>query len=107
MVLRSPQSILHYLGELARPEREVVIRARREDQPPSERRLFAVRPGGACSANEVGVRYDGERWAIPRGTAECDAGRSMQSLAITAQLLSLLQSAKDLPATSTVRIVGQ
>ena len=53
------------------------------------------------------VRYDGEREAIPRGTADCDAGRSMQSLAITAQLLSLLQSAKDLPATNTVRIVGQ
>lgn len=107
VVLRSPQSILHYLGELARPEREVAIRARQDGQPPSERRLFAVRPGGACAGSEVSVRYDGSRWAIPRGTAQCDPGRSMQSLAITAQLLSLLQSAKDLPATSTVRIVGQ
>jgi len=107
IVMRSPQSILHYLGELARPEREVAIRARRDGQPVSERRLFAVRPGSACSGSEVSVRYDGSRWAIPRGTAECDGGRSMQSLAITAQLLSLLQSAKDLPATSTVRIVGQ
>ncbi len=107
IVMRSPQSILHYLGELARPEREVAIRARRADQPVSERRLFAVRPGGACPASEVSVRYDGSRWAIPRGAAECDGGRSMQSLAITAQLMSLLQSAKDLPTTSTVRIVGQ
>ncbi|MBK9090987.1 MAG: hypothetical protein IPL90_18890 [Holophagales bacterium] len=107
LVMRSPQSILHYLGELARPEREVVIRPRRPDQPASERRLFAVRPAGACSGSEVNVRYDGGKWAIPRGTADCDAGRSMQSLAITAQLLSLLQSAKDLPTTSTVRIVGQ
>ena len=55
----------------------------------------------------MNVRYDGGKWAIPRGTADCDPGRSMQSLAITAQLLSLLQSARDLPATSTVRIVGQ
>lgn len=107
IVMRSPQSILHYLGELARPEREVVIRPRRPGQPASERRLFAVRPGGECSSSEVDVRYDGGRWAIPRGTAGCDAGRSMQSLAITAQLLSLLQSSKDLPMTSTVRIVGQ
>lgn len=107
IVMRSPQSILHYLGELARPEREVVIRPRHPDQPASERRLFAVRPAGACSGSEVNVRYDGGKWAIPRGTADCDAGRSMQSLAITAQLLSLLQSARDLPATSTVRIVGQ
>lgn len=107
IVMRSPQSILHYLGELARPEREVVIRPRRPDQPASERRLFAVRPAGACSGSEVSVRYDGGKWAIPRGTADCDAGRSMQSLAITAQLLSLLQSARDLPTTSTVRIVGQ
>ncbi len=107
IVMRSPQSILHYLGELARPEREVVIRPRRPDQPASERRLFAVRPAGACAGSEVNVRYDGGRWAIPRGTADCDAGRSMQSLAITAQLLSLLQSARDLPATSTVRVVGQ
>ena len=107
IVMRSPQSILHYLGELARPEREVAIRGRRPDQPISERRLFAVRPGGACPGSEVSVRYDGSRWAIPRGTAECDGGRSMQSLAITGQLMSLLQSAKDLPTTSTVRIVGQ
>ena len=91
----------------ARRSREVAIRPRREGQPPSERRLFTVQPAGACEGSEVEVRYDGDRWAIPRGTAECDAGRSMQSLAITAQLLSLLQSSKDLPATSTVRIVGQ
>ncbi len=107
IVLRSPQSILHYLGELARPERDVVIRARKDGQPASERRMFTVRPAGACSGSEVQVRYDGSRWAIPRGTGECDGGRSMQSLAITAQLLSLLQSSKDLPTTSTVRIVGQ
>ena len=107
VVMRSPQSILHYLGELARPEREVVIRSRRPGQPASERRLFTVQPAGACGGSEVSVRYDGGKWAIPRGTDECDAGRSMQSLAITAQLLSLLQSSKDLPATSTVRIVGQ
>lgn len=107
MVLRSPQSILHYLGELARPEREVVIRPRRPDQPAPERSLFSVRPAGECKGSEVSVRYDGGRWAIPRGTGECDAGRSMQSLAVTAQLLSLLQSSKDLPTTSTVRIVGQ
>jgi hypothetical protein len=105
--MRSPQSILHYLGELARPEREVVIRARRDGQPASERRLFTVQPAGSCDGSEVAVRYEGARWVIPRGGAECDAGRSMQSLAITAQLLSLLQSSKDLPATSTVRIVGQ
>ena len=107
IVMRSPQSILHYLGELARPDRDVAIRPRREAQPESERRLFTVRPAGECSGAEVAVRYDGERWAIPRGTGDCDGGRSMQSLAITAQLLSLLQSARDLPATSTVRIVGQ
>lgn len=107
VVMRSPQSILHYLGELARPEREVVIRPRHPGQPAPERRLFSVRPADACAGSEVSVRYDGGRWEIPRGTGDCDAGRSMQSLAITAQLLSLLQSSRDLPATSTVRIVGQ
>jgi hypothetical protein len=107
MVMRSPQSILHYLGELARPEREVVIRPRRPGQPASERSLFSVRAASECRESEVSVRYDGGRWSIPRGTEGCEAGRSMQSLAITAQLLSLLQSSKDLPTTSTVRIVGQ
>jgi hypothetical protein len=107
VVMRSPQSILHFLGELARPDREVAIRPRQPGQPASERRLFTVQPADACGGSEVSVRYDGGRWEIPRGKGECDAGRSMQSLAITAQLLSLLQSSKDLPATSTVRIVGQ
>lgn len=107
MVARSPQSIIYFLGEMARPRREIAIRARQAPQPLFERRLFVVRDGSRCKKSVVETAYSGRRWVIPDGTDDCHPGRSMQSLALAAQLLSLQQSARDLPATGTVRIIGQ
>jgi hypothetical protein len=106
-VLRSPQAVLFYLGELTRPGVAVAIRGRQPSQPESTRRLFTLREAAACPRADVQVAYDGARWAIPRGGGDCDPGRSMQSLALAAQLLALQQSARDLPATGTFRVVGQ
>ena len=105
LVLRSPQSILFYLGELIRPGRGVLLRPHHHDRSPEA--LFTVVPGGACPSVYVSARYEGERNAVPEGDGPCDPGRSLQALAMAGQLLSLQQSAKDLPVTSTVRIVGQ
>lgn len=107
LVLRSPQSVLFFLGEMARPGREVTIRPRSPGQAASERRLLVVRGAGQCSRALVSAEYGGRRWVIPDGRNECHPGRSLQVLALAEQLLSLQQSAHDLPAAGTVRVIGQ
>ena len=107
VVLRSPQSILFYLGEIMRPGRQVHIISRSPNQSLAERLLFVATPGSQCSKAIITVSYDGQQYSVPDGEAECSGGRAMQSLALAAQLLSLQQSASDLPATGTVRIIGQ
>ena len=107
VVLRSPQSILFYLGEIMRPGRQVHIIARSPNQSTAERRLFVATPASECTKTVITVNYDGQQYSVPDGAAACSGGRAMQSLALSAQLLSLQQSASDLPATGTVRIIGQ
>lgn len=108
VVLRSPQSVLYFLGELIRPGGEnALIRQRQTAQSESSRRLFVVREAGQCPHADVAVNYGGARYEIPSGEADCDAGRSMQVLAFAGQLLALQQSAKDLPAAGTLRVIGQ
>jgi hypothetical protein len=107
LVLRSPQSILFFLGEMARPGREVTIRPRTPGQPAVERRLLVVRDADRCGRALVAAEYGGRRWVIPDGRNECHPGRSLQVLALAEQLLSLQQSAHDLPAAGTVRVIGQ
>ena len=108
VVLRSPQSVLYFLGELIRPGGEnALIRARQSAQSEASRRLFVVREAQRCARADVAVEYAGTRYEIPSGEGDCDAGRSMQVLAFAGQLLALQQSAKDLPAAGTLRVVGQ
>ncbi len=109
IVLRSPQSVLYFLGELTRPDRErdVMIRKRRPDQPEFERRLFVIADARECADAIISVGYGGKQQRIPRGEGACHPGRSMQSLSLATQLLSLQQSSKDLPATGTLRVIGQ
>ncbi len=107
VVLRSPQSVLFYLGEIMRRGRQVHIIARSPNQNAAERRLFVVTLASECGNAIIAVNYEGQRYSVPNGTGECSGGRAMQSLALAAQLLSLQQSAADLPATGTVRIIGQ
>jgi len=106
VVLRSPQSVLFYLGEQSREGREVLLR-RRPHRSDSERRLFTIAESDQCVRAHVKVQYDGIGQVIPRGDGECHPGRSMQALALAAQLLSLQQSSRDLPAAGTVRLIGQ
>lgn len=108
VVLRSPQSVLYYLGELIRPGGEkALIRARESAQSEASRRLFVVQEAGRCPRPDVRVDYGGGTYEIPGGENECDPGRSMQVLAFTGQLLALQQSSKDLPASGTLRVIGQ
>lgn len=107
IVLRSPQSVLFYLGELTRPGGQVVIRRGEATRSADERRLFVISDTAECGPGAISATYDGIEYVIPTGEGACHPGRSLQSLSLTAQLLALQQSARDLPIGGTVRIVGQ
>jgi hypothetical protein len=53
----------------------------------------------------VGVGYDGRYFGIPRDPNR--SGRTLQVLELVKQLLALNTSAKELPATSVISVVGQ
>ncbi len=107
IVLRSPQSVLFYLGELSRPGGQVIVRRGEKTRPPEQRRLFVITEQGECGRGAISADYAGTIYVIPQGTGVCHPGRSLQSLSLVAQLLALQQSARDLPVGGTVRIVGQ
>jgi hypothetical protein len=123
LFLRSPEGILYYLGELARLEEKnnkvphICVDGKLEP-------LFVVhRSSSECSKAVEVTNGDGATYAIParndkidkpnctksefRKLSSCDPGRSMEALTVVSQLIALQKSAKDLPTTSVVRVVGQ
>jgi len=122
LFLRSPEAILYYLGELARIEEgrgETAYYCLGGKSQP----LFVVRHSGECGNKSAQVtNANGVSYAIPTPVypppqcdskktkwrnVTCDGGRSMEALTMVSQLIALQKSAKDMPTTSVVRVVGQ
>lgn len=124
-VLRSPEALLYYLGELMRV-------ANRKDSPKIPyiciqhhfQPLFVALPAGRCPGAQVEVNGGRGRFSVPAvsddGAPEpcddgdihledanrCDAGRSMQALRLVSQIMSMQKSAKDLPSPGVVRLLN-
>ncbi len=128
-VLRSPEALVYYLGELARL-------ANRTDSPKvpyvciqgSDQPLFVALPAGRCEEDPL-LEVDSGRGKLRRASAsrgrlrspspvkratkgrsdskpvQCESGRSMHALNLLSQLMSLHKSAKDLPSTAVVRVI--
>lgn len=124
-VLRSPEALLYYLGELTRV-------ANRQSSPQVPyvciqehlQPLFLALPAGTCKETFVDADIGRESFSIPAKdlnrltdsceagqlrfeAPDCDTGRSMQTLRLLSQVMSLQKSAKDLPTTTLVRVIGQ
>lgn len=116
--MRSPEAALYHLGELTRAQLEGAYRDGKRDQrmpfdstvdlgiPPE----IALVPLFVVSKDRVpaGVRpaavakYDGVTyWISPDPDV---AGRSMRLITLVHQLINMQKDAKDLPATTTIRI---
>lgn len=127
LVLRSPEAVLYYLGELMRvanrrPDPEVPHVCIQEELQP----LFVAVPTDLCPAPLVEARSSWGDYVIPRksenpseckdqdgalvypetGIDRCDSGRSMQALRLLSQLISLHRSAEELPSPALVRVIG-
>lgn len=111
--LRSPQSIIYYLGE--------IIRSQTNGDVPSDYPAWPFFVGGGkrrpiiyvekvshSSGKDtyVNVKYDGETYVIPKQIpGEGYNDNSMQTLALVMQLIGQYKSSEDLPATSTFRLI--
>jgi hypothetical protein len=128
-VLRSPEGVLYYLGELVRT-------ANRQDSPKvpyiciqgQYQPLFVAQPSDECPDSLVEVDSGGSKFSIPAVSLhptknqelsctgfegslrlkepDCESGRSMQALSLLTQIMSLQKSAKDIPSTALVRVIG-
>lgn len=118
LLLRSPEAMLYYVGEIVRRQlegtldnpadkEEVRITLRHPEDAAKDKliTIFSVRrvPNGHTVRAAVSVTYDGETYVIP-GTEE-EAGRSMHVLSLISQLIGLQNKATDLPQTTTVRVI--
>lgn len=111
IVLRSPEAVLSYLGELARAqldgvhgdaEKTYIPTAWAGDDHPEP--IFVIKAGEPMSGQAVvQVEYEGSTYYVPRGAS---AGRSMQSLSLLAQLIGLQKNAAELPTTTSVRVIN-
>jgi hypothetical protein len=108
MMVRSPEAILYYLGELVRAEQEgdvdgvrytptTRISPLREGPEP----IFKINAGEVPSAF-VTVEYDAERYSVASGPGD----RSSHSLTLISQLIGLQKEASELPITAPIRVIG-
>lgn len=111
LTMRSPEAILYYLGEIVRAQEEdgfvATIRLRAPDGVArgEEAAIFMLRcgvPGDDCPG--LGVDYCGRHYGVPCDGSE---GRTKQTLSLVAQFLALTKSAKDLPSTNVVQLIGR
>ncbi|WP_088281782.1 hypothetical protein [Ideonella sp. A 288] len=112
-VMRSPDSMIYYLGEVLRNGGKVTVRRDRDD---SRATLFTVTAGpvgfgSAPEAAAVWVDHWGTRYAIPRADSlgapaslTKPKDRSMQTLALVGQILQLQNKASAPPRSALVRV---
>jgi hypothetical protein len=90
---------------------------------PSRQPLFVALPAGLCKETLLEADTGRGGFSVPSGqvgalapceegesrledATKCEPGRSMQSLRLLSQLMSLQKSAKDLPSTAVVRVIN-
>jgi hypothetical protein len=106
-VLRSPEAIAYFLGELAREQLgdaafPIPTIRTRVNQSLVDLPLFSVR-SGRTGASQLAVWTDATRYYVPSGDA---GGRSQLCLALLSQLMALHKSRDLLPSTQTVNLIG-
>lgn len=113
--LRSPDAMLYYLGEVIsakfNKKFDTMIYACSSDEV-RKSKLFEVYKSEKVGGNPyVSVDYEGSTYVIPSNTAEsddvCPAARSMLTLTLISQLISLQKSGENLPTTGVVNVLGR
>ncbi|CAN7748911.1 hypothetical protein LJR066_006620 [Acidovorax sp. LjRoot66] len=125
LVLRSPEAMLYYLGEVARAqidgrskkdstETEIPVKGQfpvgaftgpvADTKSVKEYVFFRIDKNAHAPA-AVKVDYLGNSYGIPLAPAASDSDRSMQALSLLTQVLMLQNKGTESPSTSNVRLV--
>ena len=110
--LRSPEAILHYLGELvsARATNKFEVMITGCPSEADKATLFVVDQAAADDETvAVAVEYEGVKYVIkkPASFDRCTMDRSTHVLAFLSQLIALHKSAKEMPVTGVVEVIGK
>lgn len=108
--LRSPQSMIYYLGSIVRAQNnpneqrrytpKVVTGIDRSVVP-----IFEVKKGLSTNAVLSVTDEDGDRYSIPRPDyGSSNEARSLQTLQLVSQVIALQTRREDLPASSTITV---
>jgi hypothetical protein len=111
IVLRSPEAVLTYLGELARAQLQGAYGDAKQAYVPQAwagedhaEPMFVLKAGDPGDGEAVvKVEYEDVTYYVPRDAA---GGRSMQALSLLAQLIGLQKNAAELPTTTSVRVMN-
>ncbi|WP_150132321.1 hypothetical protein [Prosthecochloris sp. GSB1] len=119
--LRSPQSVIYYLGEIVRAQTKGGIpvgeypawpffyKNGKDRENDRKRPIIYVTKARKRNRRDayVSIRYDGETYVIPKRISETESNdRSMQTLALVMQLIGQYKFSEDLPTTPALRIIG-
>src|SRR5262249_23532541 len=110
--VRSVEQMIYYLGEVARrqltPEyddiRTISVNYSPERVPMS---VFVLREGPPKPGDFLSVNYEGRWFSVPQTTGRTRADLSSDVLSILRQQIALNSSAKSLPQSSAITVVGQ
>jgi hypothetical protein len=120
--LRSPEAMIFYMGELLEVQNRPLkkVESVTEDNlrdigytpiitlgsgwKRKKVNLFRVIKGAIAGAAAVTVSHEGDTYHIPRNKEE--QGSSMHVLSLVSQIFALHRSSKELPSTSTIRVIG-
>ena len=113
--LRSPQSIIYYLGKIVKAQTEGMLQEGERVWPlvgGDEKRgpIIYVEKARSNSHGDalVDVKYDDVTYLIPRNIPGENVHNSisMKTLALVMQIIGQYKSSDDLPASSTFRLIG-
>ena len=113
--LRSPQSIIYYLGKIVKAQTEGMLQEGERVWPlvgGDEKKgpIIYVEKARSNSHGDalVDVKYDDVTYLIPRNIPGENAYNSisMKTLALVMQIIGQYKSSDDLPASSTFRLIG-
>lgn len=128
VIIRSPEAILYYLGELIRAEKVVgtvdaddtqtqpfraSINLDPGDDPenPSVKNacFFAIETAEADTGDTplVQVNFEGRKYVIPHKAEGCERDVTLHVMSLLEELIGLQKKGSELPTIPVVRVVGQ
>jgi hypothetical protein len=123
VIIRSPEGILYYMGELIRAEKLAGTTDAQDnsnaaflsriildpENPERDACLFGIETSGAESDDNplVQVTFEGREYSIPHARKDCAQNQTLHFMSLLEELIGLQKKGSELPTIPIVRVVGQ